>query len=86
MQFIRVQKRMRTTLCRKFAIILIPRPILFLIYLCKVDGGRKWLNVKFCLEKWRLGTGLEFPLDSTVDNELSLWKVLKEGSYWYKVE
>ena len=42
--------------------------------------------MKFCLEKQRPGTGLEFLLDSTVDNELSFWKVLKVVDYWYKVE
>lgn len=38
------------------------------------------------LEEQRPGTGLEFPLDSTFDNRLSLWKELKEVGCWYKVE
>lgn len=33
--------------------------------------------MNFCLEKQRPDSGLEFPLDFTLDNGLSLWKELK---------
>lgn len=50
----------------------------FSLTLYKIDDGSKWLYMKFCLEKQRPGTDLGLPLDSTLDNGLSLSFIFME--------